>query len=109
LQTHQIIHADSTLYKDQKGSPVLLIGDSFLGVFQRTGCKSAGVSAHIAYNLGLPVQVTMSYGGGADMVGRIERLGREGLKSTKLVVWMMTARDLYDYYDAWKVLEAINN
>jgi alginate O-acetyltransferase complex protein AlgJ len=85
-----------------------MMGDSFLGVYQRTGCKAAGVSAHVAYNTKIPIYVTMSYGGGADIIDRIKRIGSSGLKNTKLVIWIMTARDLYDYYNDWKIINTLD-
>jgi alginate O-acetyltransferase complex protein AlgJ len=108
LLARQIVGADGVFYEDEKYSPVLMMGDSFLGVYQRTGCKSAGVSAHVAYNVKFPIYVSMIYGGGADMIDRIKRMGSDGLKRTKLIIWVMTARNLYDYYNEWKIIDKLD-
>ena len=107
LSAKQIVASNDELYKDDKNSPVLMMGDSFLGVYQLTGCKSAGVSAHVAYNAKFPMYVTLNYGGGAAMIDRIKKIGSGGLKNTKLVIWIMTARDLYNYYDDWKIIDQL--
>lgn len=108
LTARQILRSNGELYNDDKNSPVLMMGDSYLGVYQLTGCKAAGVSAHVAYNTKFPVYVTMSYGGGPDMIDRIKRMGSTGLKNTKIVIWIMTARDLFNYYNEWKIIEKLN-
>jgi alginate O-acetyltransferase complex protein AlgJ len=33
------------------------------------------------------------------------RRGTESLSTKKLVIWLMTARDLYDYWEAWEPLK----
>lgn len=45
-------------------APVMLIGDSFTGVFESVDCKSAGVGASIAKETGLPLDIITSWGGG---------------------------------------------
>ena len=44
----------------------------------------------------------MSYGGGPNVRAKLLRRGEAGLGTKKLVVWMMTARDLYDFADGWE-------
>lgn len=99
LSAHQVLMPDGTLYKDQKTSSILVLGDSFCGVYQRTDCKHAGISAHIAKQLQYPVHLIMSYGGGPTVISQLKSGDVAG---KKLVVWMMTARDLNDYWEDWK-------
>jgi alginate O-acetyltransferase complex protein AlgJ len=107
LLGRQVIGADGKPYQDKKDSPVLLITDSFGGVYQRTGCKSGGVSAHVARNLEMPVALNVSYGGGPTLVGQLKKMGIEGVSQRRLVVWMMVARDLYNYHEDWEILEKL--
>jgi len=68
-------------------------------------CEHAGVSAHLARELGYSVDLVMSYGGGPNVRQKLLRRGEDALGSKKLVVWMMTARDLHDFWEGWQPLE----
>ena len=102
----RVLNADGAPYEDDAGSPIVLLGDSFTGVYQLTDCEHAGVSAHLARALGYPVDLVMSYGGGPNVRHKLMRRGTEELKTKRLVVWMMTARDLYNYWEDWEPLAA---
>ncbi len=101
LVGHQVVNADGTLYDDDPDSPIVVLGDSFTGVYELMDCEHAGVSAHIAKDIGYPVDLVMSYGGGPNVREKLLRRGLDKLKTKKLVIWMMTARDLYDYAEGW--------
>jgi len=98
----QVVSPDGTLYEDDPASPVVLLGDSFTGVLQLMDCEHAGVSAHLAKELGTPVDLVMSYGGGPNVRSKLLRRGKAALKEKRLVVWMMTSRDLYDFWEGWQ-------
>jgi hypothetical protein len=100
----QVVGADGTLYDDDPMSRITILGDSFTGVLELTDCEHAGISAHIARQIGAPVDLVMSYGGGPNVRHKLMRRGDEGLRSKRLVVWMMTARDLYNYWENWEPL-----
>jgi alginate O-acetyltransferase complex protein AlgJ len=93
------------LYDDDADSPIVVLGDSFTGVYELTESEHAGVSAHVARDVGFPVDLVMSYGGGPNVRQKLMRRGVEGLTGKKLVVWMMTARDLYNYWEDWTPLK----
>ncbi len=105
LRGTQVVLPGGTLYDDDPSSRVLVLGDSFTGVYQRTFCNGAGVSAHLAKELSGPVDLVMSYGGGPNVRGKLMRRGEGALSKKKLVIWMFAARDLYDYYEDWRRLE----
>jgi hypothetical protein len=102
----QVLSPDGSVYNDDSDSPVVILGDSFTGVYQLTDCEHAGVSAHIARAIGAPVDLVMSYGGGPNVRHKLMRRGKAALSSKRLVVWIMTARDLYNYWEAWEPLRA---
>jgi alginate O-acetyltransferase complex protein AlgJ len=104
LVAHQVLTAGE-LYDDDADSPVVLLGDSFTGVYQLTDAQHAGVSAHIAKGISYPLDLVMSYGGGPNVRQKLMRRGVEALGQKKLVIWMMTARDLYDYWEKWEPLK----
>ena len=92
------------LYEDDADSPIVILGDSFTGVYELTDAEHAGVSAHVAKNISYPVDLVMSYGGGPNVRNKLMRRGAEELGRKKLVVWLMTARDLYNYWEDWEQL-----
>jgi hypothetical protein len=104
LVGHQVVNPDGSLYEDDPDSPIVVLGDSFTGVYQLMDCEHAGVSAHIAKQIGYPVDLVMSYGGGPNVREKLLRRGEDKLRTKKLVIWMMTARDLYDYAEGWQPL-----
>jgi alginate O-acetyltransferase complex protein AlgJ len=101
---HKVKLPDGTLYNDDLDSPIVLLGDSFTGVFQRTPCRNAGGSAHIAEQIRYPLDLVMSYGGGPGVRKVLLRRGVEDLKKRRLVIWMFTARDMYNYWEDWEPL-----
>jgi alginate O-acetyltransferase complex protein AlgJ len=105
LVGRQVINADGTLYDDDPDSPIVVLGDSFTGVYELMDCEHAGVSAHLAKEIGYPVDLVMSYGGGPNVREKLIGRGVDKLKTKKLVIWMMTARDLYDHAEGWRTLD----
>ncbi|HVY26457.1 MAG TPA: hypothetical protein VHB79_07875 [Polyangiaceae bacterium] len=104
LVAHQVLRADKQPYDDDPDSPIVLLGDSFTGVYELTDAEHAGVSAHIARGISYPLDLVMSYGGGPNVRQKLLRRGREALGQKKLIIWMMTARDLYNYWEDWEPL-----
>ena len=104
LVGRQVVGPEGQLYDDDPDSRVVILGDSFTGVMELTDCEHGGVSAHIARQIGAPVDLVMSYGGGPNVRHKLMRQGDAGLRSKRLVVWMMTARDLYNYWENWEPL-----
>ncbi len=100
-----MVNRDGTLYEDDPDSPIIILGDSFTGVYELMDCEHAGVSAHIAKRIGYPVDLVMSYGGGPNVREKLVRRGLDKLASKKLVIWMMTARNLYDHAEGWQHLD----
>jgi hypothetical protein len=105
LIAHQVLRADGTPYEDDDTSPIVVLGDSFTGVYELMDAEHAGVSAHLALDVGVPVDLVMSYGGGPNVRQKLMRRGADALGSKKLVVWIMTARDLYNYWEEWEPLK----
>ena len=104
LVAHQVT-SHGKPYEDDPDSPVVLLGDSFTGVYELTDAEHAGVSAHIARGIAYPLDLVMSYGGGPNVRQKLLRRGVSALGSKKLVIWMMTARDLYNYWEDWEPLK----
>jgi hypothetical protein len=101
LMGRQVVDGQGRLYEDSDSSAVLVLGDSYTGVYQTVGCRHAGVTAHLARNLGGPVDLIMGWGGGPEAPGKLRKRGEDYLHSKRLVVWMMSARDLFVYPGGW--------
>jgi alginate O-acetyltransferase complex protein AlgJ len=104
LTAHQVLNPDGTLYDDDKSSPVVILGDSFCGVYQLEDLKYAGLSAHIAKGIGMPVDLIMAYGSGPNIRQRFARLGASAISQKKVVIWTTASRDLYNYWAPWELI-----
>ncbi len=100
---HQVTETSGKLYEDSDSSSVLVLGDSYTGVFETVGCRHAGVTAHLAKGLGGPVDLIMGWGGGPEAPGKLKKRGEDYLQGKRLVVWMMSARDVFVYPGDWSV------
>ncbi len=87
-------------------APVLLIGDSFTGVFEFVDCKSAGIGSCMAYKCRVPVDIVTSWGGGPMVRQKMLRTRGAYLDQKRVVVYMMVARDLFGYPQGWEPLRS---
>ncbi|HEX4355017.1 MAG TPA: hypothetical protein VHZ95_18930, partial [Polyangiales bacterium] len=106
LAAEQVVNADGTPYDDDADSPIVVLGDSFTGVYELTDAEHAGLSAQIARRVKYPTDLVMSYGGGPNVRNKLMRRGSEALGQKKLVIWVMAARDLYNYWEDWEPLKS---
>ncbi|MDO5575999.1 MAG: hypothetical protein Q4F84_02870 [Fibrobacter sp.] len=95
---------DTTLFKSDKNAPVMLIGDSFTGVFESVDCKGAGIGANIATKTQLPIDIITSWGGGPLVRNKALRMRQNELGSKRLVVYLMVSRDIFNYSLEWEPL-----
>lgn len=94
------IFKGSEPYKGGKNSPILLMGDSFTGVFESVDQKSGGPGSLLAFATGLDVQVLTSWGGGPGIYHRMKKMKKD-MQSKRLVIYMMTARDFWQSPMEW--------
>jgi hypothetical protein len=105
LTALQVLGPGGALYEDDEESPIVVLGDSFTGVFEFEDCKHAGLTAHMARELGVPIDLVMAQGSGPTIRGQFVRRGAEEIAKKKLVVWTVVSRDLYHYWSPWKEIE----
>lgn len=106
MRVQQVRLPDGKLYQSNlPEAPILLIGDSYTGVFELIDCKAAGVGAHIAKESGLPVDIITSWGGGPLVRQKMLRMRGADLDKKRVVIYMMTNRDLYNYSQGWDDLQ----
>jgi hypothetical protein len=91
-------------YVDDPNSPVLVLGDSFLRIFERDEPGSGGFIAHLARNLGFGLTSIVNDGGASTLVR--QQLARKSalLKGKKVVVWEFVERDIRFGTEGWQVI-----
>ena len=105
LHAKVVKNAEGVPFKSTPSAPILLMGDSFTGVFELIDCKNAGVGAHIAQKTSLPLDIITSWGGGPMVRQKMIRSKQKTIGQKRLVVYMMVARDLYNYSQLWEPID----
>ncbi|MCL4694782.1 MAG: hypothetical protein KJ060_19995 [Candidatus Hydrogenedentes bacterium] len=101
----QIMNPDTqTPYEDDPASPVLVLGDSFLRIYQHDEPGSAGFIAHLAKELKRPVTSIVNDGGASTLVRQELQRKPELLDGKKLVVWEFVERDLRFGMEGWQIV-----
>ena len=92
-------------YRDDPAAPVLVLGDSFLRMYQTDDPGSAGFIAHLARNLRNPVASIVNDGGASTLV-RQELVRRpQLLKGKQVVVWEFVERDIRFGMEGWQIVQ----
>ncbi len=95
-------HDTGVLSTADPASEVLVLGDSFLRIYEQDEPGSAGFIAHLAHALGRPVASLVNDGGASTLV-RQELFRRpQFLTHTKIVLWEFVERDLRLGTDGWQ-------
>jgi hypothetical protein len=91
-------------YVDDPNSSVLVLGDSFLRIFERDEPGSSGFIAHLAHNLGFGLTSIVNDGGASTLVR--QQLARKPalLKGKKVVIWEFVERDIRFGTEGWQVI-----
>lgn len=91
-------------YRDDPASPILVLGDSFLRIYEQDEPGSAGFIAHLAMELGQPLTSLVSDGGASTLV-RQELARRPKLLANKsLVIWEFVERDIRYGAEGWQAV-----
>ncbi|MEO8428980.1 MAG: hypothetical protein ABI651_17940 [Verrucomicrobiota bacterium] len=101
----QVVRRDnSELYQETPDAEILVLGDSFVRVYQRDEPGAAGFVAHLAKELKQPLMSLVNDGGGSTLV-RQELRGRPAfLKNKKVVLWEFVERDIGLGREGWKLV-----
>ncbi|MBI4660267.1 MAG: hypothetical protein HY735_15625 [Verrucomicrobia bacterium] len=99
----QVMRADTGQpYQDDTQSEVLILGDSFLRIYEQDEPGSAGFIAHLAKALRQPLTSLVSDGGASTLV-RQELFRRPALlKNKRVVVWEFAERDIRLGAEGWQ-------
>lgn len=98
----QVLTAEGRPYRDDSASPVLVLGDSFLRIYQTDAPGSAGFIAHLARSLGAPVASIVNDGGASTLVRQQLAARPELLAGKKVVLWEFVERDVRFGTDGWQ-------
>lgn len=97
-----IRHDNAQAYQDDPNSTILVLGDSFLRIYEQDEPGSAGFIAHLAKELKQPVTSLVSDGGASTLV-RQELYRRPVLlKHKQVVVWEFVERDIRLGTEGWQ-------
>ncbi len=100
----QQVLLQSTSYQDDPSSPILFLGDSFSRIYQTDHPGSAGLIAHLAHQLRMPLDSIVNDGGASTLV-RQQLARRAGILSgKKLVIWQFVERDIRFGIEGWKAV-----
>jgi len=99
----QVVHSENGQpYRDQPDAEVLVLGDSFLRIYQQDEPGAAGFIAHLAKELKQPLTSLVNDGGASTLV-RQELYRRPALlKNKKVLVWEFVERDLRLGTEGWQ-------
>lgn len=103
VQASQVIEtAGNKPYADDPDSQVLILGDSFLRIYQQDEPGAAGFIAHLAKELKQPVTSLVNDGGASTLV-RQELFRRPALlRNKKVVIWEFVERDIRLGTEGWQ-------
>jgi alginate O-acetyltransferase complex protein AlgJ len=102
VKGRRLFGPDGKPWEDSDTSSILLLGDSYLGVYQKIVPKCAGLPSLLAGELRMPVTTIMGWGGGPEAPRKLAARGPEALRGRCLVVWVMSVRDLFCFPGGWK-------
>jgi hypothetical protein len=105
VSTVQVVRHDSgDLYKDASDAEILVLGDSFMRIYQQDKPSAAGFIAHLARELKQPLMSLVNDGGGSTLVRQELRARPEFLKNKKVVLWEFVERDIGLGLEGWKLV-----
>ncbi len=101
----QVVRCDQQqLYCDQVGAEVLVLGDSFLRIYQLDEPGAAGFIAHLALQLQQPVSSIVNDGGASTLVRQQLYRRSDLLANAKVVVWEFVERDIRFGMEGWQIV-----
>jgi lysophospholipase L1-like esterase len=99
----QVIRADTSQpYRDHAESEILVLGDSFLRIYEQDEPGSAGFIAHLAKELQQPLTSLVNDGGASTLVRQELHRRPALLKNKKVIVWEFVERDIRLGTEGWQ-------
>lgn len=99
----QVVRTDTAEpYQDDVSSTILVLGDSFLRIYEQDEPGSAGFIAHLAKELKQPLASLVSDGGASTLVRQELHRRPSLLKNKRVVIWEFVERDLRLGTEGWQ-------
>ncbi len=98
----QVLDSAGQPVRSELDSQVLLLGDSFLRIFERDAPLSAGLASHLTLELGQSLTVLMADGGASTLVRQNLYRRPDMLRGKQLVIWEFVERDLRLGNEGWQ-------
>jgi hypothetical protein len=95
---------DGRLYRDAPDARILVLGDSFLRIYEQDEPGGAGFIAHLARELGQPMASIVNDGGASTLVRQDLNRRARLLLNKRIVIWEFVERDIRDGTEGWKVV-----
>jgi len=89
-------------------SPIVLLGDSFANIYSKAEMgwgKHSGFGEHLAFELGMPVDVIAINDGGTNTSRETLARRNNALVGKKIVIWQFATRDLINPEAKWKIVD----
>jgi alginate O-acetyltransferase complex protein AlgJ len=103
LECRQVIErAGAVPYRALPESEVLVLGDSFLRVYEQDEPGAAGFLAHLARELGQPLAEIVNDGSASTLVRQALARRPALLKNKKLVIWEFAEREIRLGTEGWQ-------
>lgn len=101
----QVVESDDgTPYRDAPESEVLILGDSFLRIYEQDEPGSAGFIAQVARELGQPLTSIVNDGGASTLVRQALARRPALLRNKRLVIWEFAEREIRYGTEGWKIV-----
>ena len=105
LLCRQVVRHDTgEPYQDDPNARILVLGDSFLRIFERDEPGAAGFLAHLARELSQPLTSIVNDGGASTMVRQELARRPRLLRNKTVVIWEFVERDIRDGAEGWKII-----
>ncbi len=91
-------------YRGTPESEVLILGDSFLRVYEQDEPMAAGFIAHLARELGQPLAAIVNDGGASTLVRQALARRPTLLKNKRLVIWEFAEREIRYGAEGWRIV-----
>ncbi|MDD4267526.1 MAG: hypothetical protein PHO07_19530 [Pirellulales bacterium] len=99
----QVVHRQSgEVYCDDPDAEILVLGDSFLRIYEQDAPGSGGMIAHLARELGAPLASLVNDGGASTLVRQALARKPALLANKKVVVWELIERDIRFGIEGWR-------
>jgi len=101
----QVVRQDSrALYQDASDSEILVLGDSFLRIYEQDEPGAAGFVAHLAKELKQPLTSIINDGGASTLVRQELHRRPQLLANKKLVIYEFVERDIRFGTEGWQLI-----